>query len=358
MHIRFSDGVEGTAVDDSIPVATREKGADRGLYPRRVPTRRMKRLFRSVAVASVLAGIAQVALGGVVRVTGSGLGCPDWPLCHGQIIPPFDTATLIEYSHRLSASMLMVLVLATTWLAWTYYRSDLRIVASALLGLGLVLVAAVLGGVTVLTELVWWVVLLHLGIAECAVACMVIVAFLGWRPSTEGERQAGKNPSARRLNALVIASLAAAFVLVLSGSYMVGYGAGSSCGTWPLCRGSLLPGGTAYAIHMGHRFLTVLAGGLILVTAAAAWTRRALQPDLGWTSVTLCLLFGAQVLAGAFVVWTGFTAELKAAHLTLATLVWASLVLLSAAVYAPQRIDAPALSSTPGGAPIVKGAAR
>ncbi len=318
----------------------------------------MKRLFRVVAVASVLAGIAQVALGGVVRVTGSGLGCPDWPLCHGQIIPPFDTATLIEYSHRLSASMLMVLVLTTMGLVWAYYRSDVRIVASAVLGLGLVLVAAVLGGVTVLTELVWWVVLLHLGIAECAVACMVVVAFLGWRPSTERDRQAGNDPSVRRLNTLVIASLAAAFVLLLSGSYMVGYGAGSSCGTWPLCRGSLLPQGTAYAIHMGHRLLTVLAGALILAAAAVAWTRRALQPDLGWTSVTLCVLFGVQVLAGAFVVWSGFTAEMKAAHLTLATLVWTSLVLLSVAVYAPRRSDKPGLSPTMDGSPIAKRFAR
>ena len=318
----------------------------------------MKRLFRAVAVASVLAGIAQVALGGVVRVTGSGLGCPDWPLCHGQVIPPFDTATLIEYSHRLSASVLMVLVLTTTALAWTYYRSDVRIVASAFLGLGLVLVAAVLGGVTVLTELAWWVRLLHLGIAECAVACMVMVAFLGWRASTERELQTGSDPSARRLSALVIASLAVAFVLLLSGSYMVGYGAGSSCGTWPLCRGSLLPQGAAYAIHMGHRFLTVLAGALILAAAAAAWTRRALQPDLGWTSVTLCVLFGVQVLAGAFVVWSGFTAEMKAAHLTLATLVWASLVLLSVAVYAPQRSNAPGLSPTPDGAPVARRSAR
>ena len=314
----------------------------------------MKRLFRVVAIASVLAGIAQVALGGVVRVTGSGLGCPDWPLCHGQVIPPFDTATLIEYSHRLSASLLMVLVLTTTALAWTYYRSDVRIVASAALGLGLVLVAAVLGGVTVLTELSWWVVLLHLGIAECAVACMVVVAFLAWRPSSESERQAGSDPSARRLSALVIASLAAAFVLLLSGSYMVGYGAGSSCGTWPLCRGSLLPQGTAYAIHMGHRFLTVLAGALILAAAGVAWTRRALQPDLGWTSVMLCVLFGIQVLAGAFVVWSGFTAEMKAAHLTIATLVWTSLVLLGTAVYAPPRSDAPRLSTPPDGAPVAR----
>ena len=53
------------------------------------------------------------SIGGVVRITESGLGCPDWPLCHGRIIPPFDAATLIEYSHRLMASVVGLLVLAT-----------------------------------------------------------------------------------------------------------------------------------------------------------------------------------------------------------------------------------------------------
>ena len=64
-----------------------------------------------LSILAVLAAIAQVTLGGVVRVTGSGLGCPDWPLCYGQIVPPFQLDALIEYSHRLSGAILGVLVL-------------------------------------------------------------------------------------------------------------------------------------------------------------------------------------------------------------------------------------------------------
>jgi heme A synthase len=299
----------------------------------------MQLVFRLVTVATVLAAISQVTLGGVVRVTDSGLGCPDWPLCHGSIIPPFNLTTLIEYSHRLSASALMLLVLSVAALTWTFYRPDPRMVVSSLLGVALVLAAAALGGVTVLTELAWWGVLLHLGIAEAALACMVIVAFLGWRGPDPVEEQRKAGAKADRFNLMVLGALLGTFALILSGSYMVGYGAGSSCGTWPLCRGSLLPDGTPYAIHMGHRFLAGFVGLLILATALSAWSRRATSPELGWVSLLLVSLFAAQVAAGAAMVWAGFSSTMKATHLTLATLVWASLVMLGAAVYSRQQLD-------------------
>ena len=279
-----------------------------------------------------------------MRVTESGLGCPDWPLCHGRVVPPFELTTLIEYSHRLSAAFLSILTLVVAALAWLFYRSNRWITVSAVLALALVAAAAIMGGVTVLTDLDRWNVLVHLGIAEALVACLVVTCVTGW---STGARSLGAQPPTNasrpnakgRFNALVIASIVAVFTLILSGSFMVGYGAGSTCPTWPLCSGEVLPSGNAYAMHMGHRFVAAAVGMLILSTGAVAWHRRADSPALGWTGLALVVVFAAQVAAGAGTVYMGFTAQMKALHLSLATLVWVFTVFLAALTYPSRQLE-------------------
>jgi len=60
-------------------------------------------------------------MGAVVRATGSGLGCPDWPTCQGSWVPPLERKALIEYAHRSLAVGVGVLVLAMAWSAWRRY---------------------------------------------------------------------------------------------------------------------------------------------------------------------------------------------------------------------------------------------
>ncbi len=303
-----------------------------------MPSDRVQNIFRILVVAAIVSALGQVTLGGVVRVTDSGLGCPDWPLCHGQIIPPFDTPTLIEYSHRLSASVLGLLVFATTFVVWTRYRSIRAVLYSAIASLGLVIAAAILGGVTVLTELAWWWVLLHLSIAEILIACLILVAVAGWNGYSPSADPA-ESDQAKSLKVLIIASLAGAFILILSGSYMVGLGYGTSCASWPLCRGSVLPEGTAYVIHMGHRFIAALVGVVILGTAWKAWSSAPEHSPVRVTAAGLTAAFALQVIVGAFVVWGGFAADLKASHLSLATVVWVGLVTLSALIYSYRPVS-------------------
>ncbi|WP_181813463.1 COX15/CtaA family protein [Gaiella occulta] len=69
--------------------------------------------FRLLALASALSAWALVAVGDVVRVTESGLGCPDWPLCEGGVVPGERRAPVIEYSHRATAAVVAILVVAT-----------------------------------------------------------------------------------------------------------------------------------------------------------------------------------------------------------------------------------------------------
>ena len=309
------------------------------MIQQRTPGKRIHLVFRVVAVAALVAAFTQVTLGGVVRVTGSGLGCPDWPLCHGQIIPPFEIDTLIEYTHRLSASVLSLLMLATAGMAWVFYRSNSWIMISSVSGLVLVVVAAALGGATVLTELAWWVRLFHLAIAELVVAAMVIVSVVGWRQPGQSSSQESNARETGGFNRLILTTVVGVFLLILSGSYMVGYGAGSSCATWPLCNGSLFPQGAPYAIHMGHRLLSVLVGVLVIATVVAANSRGGRRPALRWAGMILAVVFAIQIMVGAGTVWMGFASEMKAIHLSFATLVWTALMFLATLVYSRQRLQ-------------------
>ncbi len=279
-----------------------------------------------LALAALLVAIIQVTLGGVVRVTGSGLGCPDWPLCDGRVIPVFERAPLIEFSHRVVASVVGLLSLSVAVLAWRRYRTEPWVLMPSMVGLSLVIVAALLGAVVVWTELVWWVRLIHLGLAQGVVACMAIVTLVAWRAGLPDEIS---RPDGSPLGALALISVAGVFLIILSGSYMVGYGAGSSCGTWPLCRGSFLPDGAAYLIHMAHRYITAAVGLVMLAAAAVALRPSVRIPGLAPAAWLVVATLAGQVLLGAWTIWAGFTMEMRAAHLGGATLMWTAVVALA-----------------------------
>src|SRR5467141_604128 len=85
--------------------------------------------YRALVYTSLVASFLVVVWGGIVCVTGSGLGCPDWPLCHGQFLPSLDVATRIEWLHRFLAIVAGLTLAALA--AWTLarYRHDRRAVA-------------------------------------------------------------------------------------------------------------------------------------------------------------------------------------------------------------------------------------
>ena len=139
-------------------------------------------------------------------------------------------------------------------------------------------------------------------------------------------------------DALILASLAGTFLVILWGSYMVGYGAGSSCGTWPLCRGSLLPEGAAYAIHMVHRFMSAAAGVVLLASALMVLRRGVRVPALSLAAWLALAALAMQVLLGAWTVWAGFTIEMRAVHLAGATLLWAAVVGLATLYGMPRKL--------------------
>src|SRR5258706_3042246 len=111
-------------------------------------------LSRRVFLLAAIFAYLQIALGGVVRVTGSGLGCPDWPLCNGRPYPPADLNAIIEYSHRTVGALTGLLIVATVVAAWAVFRTRRPAVAWLATSSVIAFAAeAALGAVVVLTQL-------------------------------------------------------------------------------------------------------------------------------------------------------------------------------------------------------------
>ncbi len=297
--------------------------------------------FRAVALLGLIAAIAQVTLGGIVRVTGSGDACPDWPLCHGQLIPPLDYHTMLEYSHRLSATVVGLLVVIALYLAWRHYRGSRPALISTSAATILVIAAAILGGLTVLSELTWWVRLIHLGLAELVVASMAVAWLSGGTGGNASLPDGTERTRVKFDRTLMWATLGGVMVMILYGSFIVGAGYGSSCGSWPMCQGWGIPRGIAYEAHMGHRYLAVIVFALVAGMGHVAWRRGAVDGELRWLTVLTGGFLVVEILVGAFTVWLGFTAAMKSLHLTVATLMWASAVLLAAVYLRPDMFRVP-----------------
>ena len=109
---------------------------------------RFQRLTAATAVMTYLL----VVIGAIVRGTGSGLGCPDWPLCYGQLLPSLgDDKAWIEWTHRTGAAVIGLMALAVAVVAVARYRSWRSVAVGSVAGVLLVGIQATLGKITVET---------------------------------------------------------------------------------------------------------------------------------------------------------------------------------------------------------------
>jgi heme a synthase len=313
--------------------------------------------FRRLAYAAAGLTFALILVGGVVRISDSGLGCgaegagaKGWPLCGGRVLPLINVNMIVEYSHRILAATVTVLIGTLVVLAWRRYRSDRWLFRSCLAALGLVLFQATLGGLTVEKGLEEELVATHLGIAMLQIGLLLWIARLstlraGGDDSTR-KLLAAQPGATRAIRALAISATVAALATIVAGGYMAATAlhgtpqehravdAHTACGTdFPSCAGEAMPFGRSRAvdIHLTHRafmYLTVVLVLALFVTVRRQ--RRRLDPasarTLTLASLATLAVLAFQVLLGALNVWLGEHAWLVVAHLAMGALLWISLV--------------------------------
>ena len=314
--------------------------------------------FRRLALGTAVAPYALILVGGVVRVSDSGLGCGPagsglngWPFCNGDLVPGLELNSIIEYSHRALAGIVGLLMIALAVLAFRRYRGHRGLVRATVAAVVLVIAQGLLGAATVEKDLDERLVASHLALAMALLALMAYI----WRASKTENIGAEPADGGPRFRGLSIVSSGAILCTIIAGGYMAGtqnygradyqpgYGAHHACGKeFPTCNGDFLPFGQARLvdIHLTHRVFMYLASILVVMLIVLALRRR---PSAGVVrSARLAAgLLGAQILVGALNVWLDEYEALILLHLALGPLLWATLVGLTLQLY---RVSAPAES--------------
>jgi len=285
------------------------------------------KIVRRIAWVTVGCTYFLVALVGTVRATGSGLSCPDWPLCHGRFLPDFAVATAIEFSHRAITGLegVLIVVLAVLVAALHWDRRPVRVLVPLMVAF--LLLQAGMGAWAVKYPQQPVVLALHFGISLVALASSVLVAFylgLLGRPSP---------PPAGRPVVLATWGLAGyLYVLVYAGAYIRHVGAATACTTWPLC------GSGVNSLHRGLAGLALLlAIGLLALYSLATPQRRDLVAG-AWVLIAALLV---QALAGAYLVWAGFSLLPELLHAAITGLVFtaAANLCLRVSLGQPSRVS-------------------
>jgi cytochrome c oxidase assembly protein subunit 15 len=297
----------------------------------------MKTLAR-VAAAAVTFTYLHLVFGGVVRITGSGMGCGDhWPKCNGSWIPPFSSPlVMIEWTHRLLALLVILSIGALVITAWRR-RADARVAGRggvlrpAALGLALVIVVALLGMVTVklgnttLATVAHW---------TLALALLAVVSMAAIRAGAFGGDAARADGGTVRAVRSIGAGAALAFIAVVLGGLVAKYpGAAAACPNFPLC-GDTPAGIVAGAAHIQvtHRVIAFLLVFHSLAIALAVGRRAGEASVVKRAAMTASALVLVQLIVAAAMIMGGMPPLLRSAHQAIGIAVW--MVLFMAAYLA------------------------
>jgi heme o synthase len=318
--------------------------AARSNRPLRAPEEPDVTRFAKLTIAAAVATLVLISVGGLVRATDSGLGCPDWPLCFGDWIPPADLHAWIEHSHRLIAAVFVGPLVGAVGLitVFSHRRRDLPLLAAAVVAGVLVIVQSLLGAAVVLEGLAAELVTAHLGMALVVLAATIFIA----DRATNGPMPAAHvRPFLSRILAVTAVAI---FAQMLLGSWVTGHHAGLAYTDFPLMNGAIIPTifGNEQAVHFAHRLMSLVVAGLVAWTAIAV-LRSTDAPLPRRLAHLMTILIVVQIALGGLNVISRLSAFFVVPHLAVGAMLWGASVWLLLAtrrlrtseVRAPQRAE-------------------
>jgi len=247
------------------------------------------------AWATIVANALIIFTGGLVRLTGSGLGCPTWPKCTDESFVPHSELGLhgvIEFGNRMLTYVLIAVVIAMVVAVWRWADTSRSLRQLAVVVAAGVPFQGVIGGITVLTDLNPWIVALHL------ILSLVLVALSVWLLL----RVRGDQPTAAR-QPLVLATYGATWITVYLGTIVTG--SGPHAGDDQAPRNELDPQVMSH-VHAASVYL-LIALTVLCIWRSAGRVRRA--------AVVLLAVEVGQGLIGFVQYFTDLPIALVAAHL-------------------------------------------
>ncbi|HVA87467.1 MAG TPA: heme o synthase [Candidatus Saccharimonadales bacterium] len=301
--------------------------------------------FQKLAAATVATTFLLVVIGVVVRAADAGLGCPDWPLCHGQVLPSIgDTKAWLEWIHRVIASLIGLLVLGLAVLALRDYRRQASILWPTLGAVVLVGFQAYLGEETVRLGNSGQSVTAHLASAMALLAVLIYILVRSFYPAHIGGRG-----SSQRFTLLAAFGAITTYALLLFGSNVTAQDAALVFPDWPLMGGTFFPPLTPVTEpQVLHRWIAVVVGFIVLGVTIAAWrTQRGRRPILVLALIA-AVLYPIQAIIGGAQVLTRLEPWTQTLHLALGAFIWGAIAGLVFVSYYTARTT-PAISSGVGG---------